>query len=161
MNPNTITLTVELGPETHAKLDKILEALQAHAPNCERCVESAVNMAKHVAAKEFAVPVDVLEPVVAPEAEQIRPEAPDFPLDEPGPHEAPEHVQAPAEPEAPKYTKDDIGAMVRKLAAPDSPKREAAKAIVLSYGKKVSDIPEDKYAEAMAKLTALEKAVEA
>lgn len=70
------------------------------------------------------------------------------------------------EPEAPKYTKDDIQAMVRKLAAPTSTepekaerekaKREKAKAIVQSYAPKVSDIPEDKYAEVMEKLTALD-----
>ena len=64
-----------------------------------------------------------------------------------------------AEPEQPKYTKDDVQALVRKLAAPNSPehKRAGAKAIVKTYGAKVSDIPEDKYSEAMDKLTALDK----
>lgn len=60
------------------------------------------------------------------------------------------------EPEAPKYTKDDIQAMVRKLAAPTSTKRTEARAIVMEYAPNVSGIPEDKYAEVMEKLTALD-----
>jgi hypothetical protein len=141
---NTITVTVELGPETQAKLDKILEALQGNHPNCHSCVETAVGMTKDLAAAAAAAPV-------AENAEQVVQEHPE---------EVAATVDAPAaaEPveELPKYTKDDISALVRKLAAPTSPKREQAKTIVKSYGTKVSDIPEDKYAEVMDKLTALD-----
>lgn len=68
-------------------------------------------------------------------------------------------VEEPAKPEAPKYTKADIQARVQKLAAPTMPesKRQGAKAIVKSYGAKVSDIPEEKYPEVMARLDELEK----
>ena len=62
-----------------------------------------------------------------------------------------------AEPELPKYTPADIQAKVRAMAGPSNPKREKAKAIVTSYGKKVSDIPEDKYTEAMMRLIELEQ----
>lgn len=55
-----------------------------------------------------------------------------------------------------QITKADIMAKVQALAAPNNPKREQAKAIVKSYGAKVSDIPEDKYDEVMAKLVELE-----
>lgn len=73
------------------------------------------------------------------------------------PHGDPEPAAEPAaEPELPKYTKDDIQAKVRKLAAPGSSKRLEAKAIVQEYAAKVSDIPEDKYTEVMMKLIALE-----
>jgi hypothetical protein len=141
---NTIHLTVELGPETQAKLDKILEALQGNHPNCHGCVETAVNMTKDLAAAAAAAPVAVnAAPVVQEHPEEVV---------------ATVGAPAAAEPveELPKYTKDDISALVRKLAAPTSAKREQAKAIVKSYGAKVSDIPEDKYAEVMDKLTALD-----
>ena len=42
------------------------------------------------------------------------------------------------------------------MAGPGNPKRERAKAIVTSYGKKVSDIPADKRNEAMQRLIELE-----
>lgn len=77
----------------------------------------------------------------------------EHPVDAVVPHELPEPV---AEPEQPKYTKADILAKVQKLAQPNSPKRAEAKAIVQSYAAKVSDIPEDKYNEVMAKLAELE-----
>ncbi len=85
--------------------------------------------------------------------EEAYKKAVDHPVDEVSPHELPEPV---AEPEQPKYTKADVLAKVQQLAAPNSPHREQAKAIVKSYGAKVSDIPEDKYDEVMAKLAALE-----
>lgn len=86
------------------------------------------------------------QPAVIPE--QVN----EHPVDEVSPHAAPEHV---AEPEAPKFTKDDVQALVIKLAAPNTGKTDAARAIVYEYAKKVSDIPEDKLDEVMAKLNKL------
>ena len=85
--------------------------------------------------------------------------AEEHPVDAVAPHGEPEPV---AEPEvAPaekvyKVTKADIMAKVQALAAPNNPKREQAKAIVKSYGAKVSDIPEELYDEVMDKLVELE-----
>lgn len=59
------------------------------------------------------------------------------------------------EPEAPKATKADVQAMVIKLAAPGTGKKDAVKTIVNEYAKKVSEIPEDKLDEVMAKLNKL------
>jgi hypothetical protein len=102
-------------------------------------------------------PVIVQEPIQAPTAPQDAPEQPDpvneYPVEEDSPYDLPEPA---AKPEQPKYTKDDVLAKVQSLAGPNNPKREEAKAIVKSYGTKVSDIPADKYAEVMDKLTALE-----
>lgn len=83
----------------------------------------------------------------------------EHPADAVSPHGDPEPVGEPAKPEVPKYTKADIQARVQKLAAPTMPesKRQGAKAIVKSYGAKVSDIPEEKYPEVMARLDELEK----
>jgi hypothetical protein len=78
------------------------------------------------------------------------------PAEEAGAVVEPEPAEEPA---VPQYTKEDVQALVQKLASPNSPehKRAGAKAIVKSYGAKVSDIPADKYAEAMGRLTALDK----
>lgn len=142
------TITIELGPESQAKLDKILTALEGIGHhNCKSCVETAVGMV-----------IEASHPDTAPAEEPKENSTPEptAPAEEVAAPVEPEPV---TEPEAPKYTKEDIQALVRKLAAPNSPeaKRVGAKAIVQSYGIKVSDIPEDKYTEVMDKLTALDK----
>ena len=79
------------------------------------------------------------------------------PVDAVAPHGEPEPVADPEPAEKVyKVTKADIMAKVQALAAPNNPKREQAKAIVKSYGAKVSDIPEEKYDEVMDKLVELE-----
>lgn len=70
-----------------------------------------------------------------------------------------EDKPAPVEEQKPTATLDDVRALVQKLVAPGSAKKEAAKAIVKSYGAKVSDIPADKYDEALARLTELAEGV--
>ena len=60
-----------------------------------------------------------------------------------------------AEPEQVNYTKADVQALVMKLAAPGTGKKDAVKAIVNEYAKKISDIPEEKLNEVMAKLNQL------
>ena len=144
-NPNTINLVVELGPESQAKLDKILAALESIGRHdCASCVESAVHMTK-----------DLSDQVTAAE-DALKAAGITVPAEQPDEQPAPAADPAPAEePEQPKYTKADVLALVQKLAAPNSPKREAAKAIVKSYGAKVSDIPADKYGEVMEKLNKL------
>ena len=89
--------------------------------------------------------------------------AEEHPVDAVAPHGDPEPVATVSEVEKVettekvyKVTKEDIMAKVQALAAPNNPKREQAKAIVKSYGAKVSDIPEDKYDEVMDKLVELE-----
>ena len=64
----------------------------------------------------------------------------------------------PAETEKPTVTLADVQALVQKLATPTSGKRDAVKSIVNAYAKRVSDIPTDKLAEVMTKLTELEGA---
>lgn len=155
---NAITITVELGPVTQAKLDKILETLQGIHPNCHSCTQTALEgMGENLKivtgqepAEEPAATASAAEPAAAETA---------HPAEEVGAVVEPEPAAAPEQPEDPKYTKADVQALVQKLAAPNSPehKRAGAKAIVKSYGAKVSDIPEDKYAEVMAKLTKLDK----
>ena len=82
----------------------------------------------------------------------------EHPVDEVSPHAAPDpdqpfFDQAPTEPT--NFTKADVQALVLKLAAPGTGKKDAVKAIVNEYAKKVSDIPEEKLNEVMAKLQKL------
>lgn len=154
---NPITVTVELGQESRAKLDKILEALQGLRPSCDRCVETVLRAGDEL--KPAPVVAHQEKPVAAAsEPETAAPET-GHPADETTARVDPAPAVEPERPEAPKYTKADVQALVQKLAAPTSPehKRTGAKTIVKSYGAKVSDIPEDKYAEVMDKLTALDK----
>ena len=67
--------------------------------------------------------------------------------------------EAPAEEPVREVTVDQLLALVQKLAAPGSGKRDKAKAIVQAYGAKVSDVPADKRQECMDKLIELDKAV--
>lgn len=149
---NTINLIVELGPETQAKLDQILEALKANKPNCHSCVESAVFMTKNLAERAAA----------AAPAQERTTDAAAHPVDEVSPHGTPEPVAEPeplAEPEPakPQYTPADILAVVQRLIGPGSAKREQAKAIVNDYATKISAIPAEKYDEVMDRLMKLEK----
>lgn len=116
-NPNTIHLVVELGPESQAKLDAILAALQSGS------VTNVVTTAT----------APVTEPPVVEEV-----------------------TDTPDEEDEPTYTKADVQKLVQKLAAPDSPKRKKAKAIVKEYAAKISAIPESKYPEVMRRLKALD-----
>ena len=94
----------------------------------------------------------------------------EHPVDDVSPHAAPEPVgiskKENVEPEATvsetekvepevNYTKADVQALVMKLAAPGTGKKDAVKAIVNEYAKKISDIPEEKLNEVMAKLNQL------
>lgn len=123
-NPNTVHLIVELGPESQAKLDEILAALQS------RSVTNTVNMVTTATVAESADP--------STDEEEV--------------------TDTPSEDEEPTYTKTDVQKLVQKLAAPDSPKREKAKAIVKEYAAKISAIPESKYPEVMRRLKALDSA---
>lgn len=84
----------------------------------------------------------------------------EHPVDEVSPHAAPDPAATVSEkenvePEQVNYTKADVQALVMKLAAPGTGKKEAVKAIVNEYAKKISDIPEEKLNEVMAKLNQL------
>lgn len=73
----------------------------------------------------------------------------EHPVDEVSPHATPEPAAEV------NYSKEDVQALVLKLAAPSTGKKDAVKAIVNEYAKKVSDIPEEKLNEVMAKLQKL------
>lgn len=122
------TIIIELCQEDRQRLDEIIAGLAKIAGAA--AAEAAPLIAEAVATVAAAAEHPVEEPPAEPEPVE--------------------------EPEQPKYTKEEVQAKVQKLAKPGNPKREQAKAIVKSYAAKVSDIPEDKFPEVMAKLAELE-----
>jgi hypothetical protein len=81
------------------------------------------------------------------------------PVDAVSPHADPEPAAEPLYTQAPLYNLDDLRAVVQRLIAPGSTKREAAQAIVHDYATKLSAIPVNKYDEVMGRLIKLEKEV--
>lgn len=130
--PNTITMTVELCAEDRARLDNILAALTAGGHAC-KCAETPAPAAEAAPAPETAPAVEVY----TPEAES--------------PAAAAEEPKTEA-----KYvpTIDELQSKVMNLIT--AGKKAEVREIVKSYAVKVSDIPEDKRAEAWERLTALE-----
>ena len=128
-------ITIELCAEDRARLDAILGALQA-GPNCESCVKSAIDFVANQQVPEEASPAEAPGQLAIPE--------------EPAPVEVPE-----PQPEVVKVERSDIQKKVVELS--QAGKKNEVKAIVTAYNNtKVSDIPEDKLDEVMAKLNELE-----
>lgn len=121
MNNNTINMTVELCAADRARLDKILEALAGMGHHSEKAAQAVTE--------------------TTPAVEKLAPE----PVTE-APAEATEDLPFPAQEEV---TPEDIQNLVRKLAAPETGKREACKAIITKYADNVSSIPADKRREVM------------
>lgn len=134
---NRINVTIELCEEDRQRLDLIASLL-------------TVGIERQEAKKE---PVNMVDP-----AENLK-IVNEHPVDEVSPHAAPDpnqlsfFDQTPAE--QVNYTKDDVQALVMKLAAPGTGKKEAVKAIVNEYAPRISGIPEEKVNEVMAKLNQL------
>jgi hypothetical protein len=115
-----------------------------------------------------AQPKEVQEKIIA----EAIPEEPEYvpaplnpdvimphPVDAVSPHADPEPAAEPLYTQAPLYNLDDLRAVVQRLIAPGSTKREAAQAIVHDYATKLSAIPVNKYDEVMGRLIKLEKEV--
>lgn len=151
---NTINVTVELCQEDRKRLDGLIGFAGLLVGEQKQYNTFIMNLAS--AKPTELAPAE--EPAGAPAPAEPAAAETGHPAEEVGAAVEPEPAAAP-EPEVPKYTKADVQALVQKLAAPTSPehKRTGAKAIVKSYGAKVSDIPEEKYAEVMDRLTALDK----
>lgn len=133
---NTINITTELCKEDRQRLDEVI-AFLGHL------VGLVGEIGKQ--AQPATAPLPAQEPTTPNTG---------HPVDEVSPHGEPEPV---TEPEAPKWTKDDLTKKVQALAAPGTGKREKVRDIVKSYAANVGAIPEDKYPEVMDKLIELEQ----
>lgn len=131
-------ITIELCAEDRARLDKLIEAFEKATPhNCE-------SSAKTVATTEECPGQLELTPV---EEEPTQAEEPI--------KEEPTTEAEPVKEEVPTVTRAMVQQKVVSLAAIPT-KKAAVRDIVNSYAAKVSDIPEDKLAEAYTRLTSLE-----
>lgn len=140
------TIIIELCAEDRARLDKIIEGL-AHRPNCDSCVQSALKWPEIVKKDKPAPTTTAQEPVEATESES-RPEAPAV---EETPTEPTEEAEAPVI----TIELTDLQNKVVELARKGL--KDQVRDVVKAYGvERVSQIPEDKRAELMTKLNALE-----
>lgn len=140
----TLNVTFELAKEDRQRVDNLIGNLNTLLQELHRLTGGQT-------------PQDLTSTTApADTQEEEHPDGEELPFTDPVPAKT---LEPASEPEGPKYTLADIRSLVQKLAAPTSPtgKRAKAKAIVKSYGTKVSDIPEDKYEEVMAKLVQLDK----
>lgn len=130
------TITIELGENTQKLLADILKEL--------RIVSDTTELIRLAVAEGKTFP-----PVAPVEAQdEPQPAVEEEPVQEPEPATEPQQA-----PEAPQVQPADIQKKVVELSTAGH--RDAVKAIVTQYAKKVSGIPEEKRAEVWQKLTAL------
>jgi hypothetical protein len=132
---NTIEITL---PGIEAKLDRIIELLET-APHCADCAK------------------DVAQDAVSSTAAALRQAAQER-TEDGGEVNTPSEEETPTAAteanDAPPVKREDVQKKVVELSA--AGKKDAVKAVVTAYAKNVSGIPEDKLAEVLDKLTALE-----
>lgn len=142
------TITLELCAEDRARLDRLAEALERKA--CEKCVSTALEAYK--AQEKTSTPAE------APKTPVNEAEAKPAPIDHPAAESLPWGDAAPTTEAKQTVTLEQIQQKVTQLAAADrGAKKAKVREIVNTYAPKVSDLPEDKWADVWDKLTALEK----
>ena len=126
-NTSNIILHVQLGAEDRARIDKLLDRLEALAEQMAGAVTVEPTKESTLEAEPAEAPV---EPVAAPEK--------------------------PAEQPKPSINLDQIRQRVTLLRANGTPEqKEGAKNVVLEYANNITSLPEDKWPEIWDKLTAL------
>lgn len=149
-------ITIEFCAEDRARIDRLIEALEAlqpqnfriEPPKPEQITIDEVQQALAEVVAKASTPTDVPKNAQE-EAEAITP--PVTQAEEATPTEAEDDVPWPT------VTLEQIQQKVVQLAAGNNGAKKAkVREIVNAYAKKVSDLPEDKWAEVWNKLTALE-----
>ena len=130
----TNLITIELCTEDRARIDRLTEALEAMAKNQPRQL--------------FALDLGTTP------AEGIEIEPQELETEEPTNTQPEPETTTEVEKEAPVVTVEDIRSKVLALTA--AGKKEEVKTIVNTYAPRVGEIPAEKYAEVLEKLTALE-----
>lgn len=141
-------ITIELCAEDRARLEKLTNALmnlsediRDNKPACESCVKTVTNVLNAAQAEQPAEPVQKAKKT---------PTLPEAPPEE----EKPTAPEKPAQNNAPTVTAAEVQQKVVSLSA--TGKKAQVRDIVMAYASKVSEIPEDKLAEVLEKLNALE-----
>ena len=128
------TITIELCAEDRARLDSLLAKL-------DRCIGEFIPSGE--AHTDYGYKAQGVEYATQDEAAEAKLEEIPEPYSEPCPFET-----------APAATRADVQQKVVALSA--AGKKEKVRAVVNAYAPKVSGIPEDKLAEVLEKLNALE-----
>ena len=140
---NNINVTMELCQEDRNRLDTLI------AIGLELTKKNVYDV-QPVAPAETQQ--NAAEAEILPAPESAHPVDAALPWGEPA-------SEAPAEEPVREVTPEELLAMVQKLVAPGTGKRDKARAIVLAYAAKVSDVPAAKRNECMDKLIALDQEV--
>lgn len=153
-----LRLTTELCQEDRARLDAILEALQASRPDCGKCTAAIADAMTHCCqvmdrnpkALELSLttatepPADVLPPATADDVQPITIEPP---AAEPAPEPAP----------APKtYSKDDVRRAVMTVARKGAAYKAKAKEALNRYAESVDSLKPEDYPAFMTELGGLQ-----
>lgn len=141
---NTINITVELCAEDRARLDKILDLLEKDYTGAAVAVRDAIIYSIDHAEELRATSKTTQAPTEETKPEPVEPVTPA--------EETP--AQPVEEPAAPAVKLTDVQQKVVALSA--AGKKDAVRDIIKAYADRVSAIPEDKLAEVLDKLKALE-----
>lgn len=140
-------IVIELCAEDRARLDKLNERLEALID------VTLTSLDKAPKAKQ----AELNDPVEAPKNAQEEPKATDHPTLDPFPEmQTPKEKpsEAPAKETKPAVTMEMLRGKAITLAA--AGKKDQVRDVVHPYAPKVTELPEDKWAEVYEKLTALE-----
>lgn len=153
-------IIIELCAEDRARLDRLATALENHAPKCDTCAKSVAEGVAEFVAKQTPAERPV-EPAEAPKAETpttVHPAEESLPWEEPAAVAGPVEDKKPAPTSAELLQKViDLTNAAKNVSAEQAEAvRSKIKAIVCDYAATVSGVPEDKRAECMERLTALE-----
>ena len=157
------TITIELCAEDRARLDRLADLLDARIRQAERIMAGdfepeqsteADPIQQKLAEALAKANTPTEKPTEATGAAEAEPAPIDHPADETAPWEEP----APAAEVKQTITQEQLQQKVTQLAAANNGAlKNKVREIIQAYAKKGSDVPEDKRAEVLDKLTALEK----
>jgi hypothetical protein len=151
---NNIKVTVELCAEDRARLDKIADLLEARAIQVQADLENKLDKPADDINEMLKKAID---PAKAPKNAQEEPKATDHPTLDPFP-EAPTAKEEPGgEPvkeTKPAVTMDMLRSKAITLAA--AGKKDQVRDVVHPYASKVTELPENVWAEVYEKLSKLE-----
>lgn len=156
-------ITIELCTEDRARIDRLIAAMEHRT--CDSCVTTARAYVKQATTESDPITEKLAqtlakaeEPTEAPKnatekAEEITP--PTTQAEEERPTR--EEIAQPEPIKEPTITKAELQQKITQLAAANNGAKKAqVREIVKSYAETVSKLPEDKYSEIWARLTALE-----
>lgn len=148
---NEIKITHELCAEDRARIDRLTAALELVSKKGKKVTTEEKATAPEVTPEKAEEPTKATEataPAVTPEKVETPAEA----------TSEPEKAEDPKKETKPSVTIAQIQQKVVQLVTSNGGvKKAAVREVISAYAPKVSDLPEDKWDEVWAKLTALEK----